>query len=297
MGRENGQRTVAIELNLIALMVWGLHLYVRWLPPTPAPIPEPTDAEAAWWGLWPTTYAPPWFVVAATLALLGVMGALWVWPGAADGRRQSNSQNTPTASPTVIILLTILGLLLVGAFFAFPIVHTRWGDAYLINQALAWPDPALRLTHSWQAPLDVFLHSELWLFLHEKFQWRQAAPVYRLLSPLAGVLYLSVALSLSRQQWLGPAWLTFGSLATLGLMQLFFGYIENYSFAAAGILLYLGLGLAALRNCVPLWVAALALAATNATHPSTVVLAPSLLYVGRRLVQRTEQLSAPSQSL
>ncbi|MEZ4580242.1 MAG: hypothetical protein R3A10_01080 [Caldilineaceae bacterium] len=37
----------------------GLHLYVRTLPPTPTPIPTPQDAESAWWGLWPVTYALP----------------------------------------------------------------------------------------------------------------------------------------------------------------------------------------------------------------------------------------------
>ncbi|MEZ4663663.1 MAG: hypothetical protein R2911_39515 [Caldilineaceae bacterium] len=281
---------------MIALAVWALHLYVRWLPPTPAPIPEPTDAEAAWWGLWPATYAPTWFVVTTTVVLLGGIGALWLLPWAADECRQTPAQDAPMASTTVMILLASLGLLLGWAFLTFPIVHTRWGDAYLISKAMAWPDPTLRLTHSWQAPLDVFLHSQLWLFLHERFQWQDAMPVYRVLSPLAGILYLSVALTLSRKQWLGPAWLTFGSLTTLGLMQLFFGYIENYSFAAAGILLYLWLGLAALRHRAPLWVAALALAVTNATHPSTVVLAPSLLYIGWQLAKPADPYAATPQS-
>ena len=63
-------------------------------------------------------------------------------------------------------------------------------------------------------------------------------------------------------------------------MQLFFGYVENYSFAAAGVLAYLWLGLRVLRGKTALWVAAAVLAVTNATHPSTVILAPSLLYLG-----------------
>lgn len=294
--RVHGQHFVAIGLNVIAVALWGLHLYVRWLPPTPAPIPSPSDAEASWWGLWPATYAPAWFMGAATVLVLGLIGLLWLWSWTAKMPGPSHSASASLSSPPLVpastassssmFLLGAMGLLLVWAFFAFPIVHTRWGDAYLINKALAWPDPALRLTHSWQAPLDVFLHSQLWLTLHQAFQWQDTAPVYRLLSPLAGLCYLIVALILSRQQWLGPAWLTFGSLATLGLIQLFFGYIENYSFAATGILLYLGLGLAVLRGRVPLWAAALALSVTNATHPSTVVLAPSLLYIGWQLVAR-----------
>ena len=78
---------------------------------------------------------------------------------------------------------------------------------------------------------------------------------------------------------LAPAWLTFGLLASLGVVQLFFGYVENYSFAAAGILAYLWIGLGALERKRPLWLAASVLALLNATHPSTIVLSPSLLYI------------------
>jgi hypothetical protein len=173
----------------------------------------------------------------------------------------------------------VIGLLLVFAFFRWPIVHTRWGDAYMLANAIAWPDPTLRLTHSWQAPLDVFLHSQLWLLGQERFGWADAVPVYQLLSPLAGLLYLGAALGLSRENTLAPGWLTFGFLTTLGVMQLFFGYVENYSFAAAGILCYLWLGWRVLQGHSPLWLAATALAITNGLHPSTVVLTPSLLYL------------------
>jgi hypothetical protein len=64
------------------------------------------------------------------------------------------------------------------------------------------------------------------------------------------------------------------------VIQLFFGYVENYSFAAAGILTFLWLGRRVLQQRSPLWPAALALAMTNATHPSTIVLGPALLYIG-----------------
>lgn len=136
----------------------------------------------------------------------------------------------------------------------------------------------LRLTHSWQAPLDLF-HSQVWIALHQRFQWSDATPVYRLLSPLAGILYLAVALQLGRMKKLAPAWLSFGLLASLGVMQLFFGYVENYSFAAAGILAYLWLGIGVIQGKRPLWLVAIVLALLNATHPSTIVLSPSLLYM------------------
>lgn len=266
--RAGAADVLVAGLHVVALAVLALHLYVRTLPPTPTAIPAPDSAEAAWWGLWPVAYAPGWAVWASALAVIASAAAFWL-PAA----RSRTAPAPPWAAQA------LLSVALVAAFFAFPLAHTRWGDAYVLSRAIAWPDPALRLTHSWQAPLDVFAHSRLWLWLGPRFGWEDAVPVYRLLSPLAGALYLAALLGLCRDRLLAPV-LTYGLFATLGLMQLFFGYVENYSFAAAGVLIYLWLGLGVLSGGRPLWPAALALAVTNATHPSTVVLAPSLLALG-----------------
>ncbi|MEZ4635615.1 MAG: hypothetical protein R2873_28060 [Caldilineaceae bacterium] len=212
-----------------ALILAALHVYVTFLPRTPAPIPGPEDAESAWWGLWPVTYMPRWLVWlgAALVAALVVWGFRHVRAGKAD------EFVVPAR------WLWTAAALLFAAFWAFPIVHTRWGDAYILANAVGWPDPALRLTHSWQAPLDVFLHSRIWHWLSDPLGWQDAVPVYRLLSPLAGGLYLWIVVRLSLDKRIAPGWVTFGLLASLGLLQLFFGYIENYSFAAVGILAYL----------------------------------------------------------
>lgn len=282
------QRQLVAGLHLLTLLLLALHLYVRTLPPTPTAIPEADAAESVWWGLWPVTYAPTWIVITVALLLTAWITIWWVKELATNyelritrprGLRESRIAPPATRHPPPATL-PILAILLFLAFYAFPIVHTRWGDAYLLSKALAWPDPALRLTHSWQAPLDLFLHSQLWLRLHERMGWEDAIPVYRLLSPLAGLLYLLATLGVARTIKVAPPWLTFGLLTSLGVLQLFFGYIENYSFAAAGILLYLWVGLRTLVGQSPLWLAAMLLAVTNALHPSTVILAPSLLYLG-----------------
>ena len=265
------QRRLALGLQGMALLLTALHLFVRTLPATPTPIPAPGDPESAWWGLWPVTYAPGWAVILGSLLVLAVTIGSW------------RSLRSPTANRSMPRwALPGMAALLFLAFFLFPLAHTRWGDAYLLSQGIAWPDPAQRLVYSWQAPLDVFLHSRVWLWLHEPLGWADAMPAYRLLSPLAGGLYLLALLALSRDERLAPGWLAFGLLASLGLLQLFFGYVENYSFAAAGILLYLWLGVRVLQGRSPLWLAALALAVTNGLHPSTVVLAPSLLFLAWR---------------
>ncbi len=271
------RRTLLLFYGLLLLLV-GLHLYVRTLPATLGALPAMGEAESYWWGFWPVRYASGWAVGLGAGALIASM--LWGWWRVATPVRSAGKDDSLTPfSLSADLTGLAVAVALACAFFAFPIVHTRWGDAYILANAVGWPDPALRLTHSWQAPLDVFLHSQLWLAFHERLQWRDATPVYRLLSPVAGILYLAVALQLSRLKNLAPGWLTFGLLASLGVMQLFFGYVENYSFAAAGVLVYLWIGLGVLEGKRPLWLAASVLALLNATHPSTIVLAPSLLYL------------------
>lgn len=270
-------RRVIAGLHGIVLILSGLQAYVRTLPATLDALPTNTEAERFWWGLWPIRVLPDWlFGLSSGLLLVSIGGAWWYV-----------LRRRPTAQPLAIFArrwgwLAAWGFitLVLVAFFAFPIAHTRWGDAYLLTHAIAWPDPAQRLTHSWQAPLDVFLHSQLWLWGHGRFGWETATPAYRWLSPLAGALYLATVMALSRRLAPSPRWLTIGLLTTLGLLQLFFGYVENYSFAAVGILAYLWLGLGVVRGEQPLWLAAAMLAVTNATHPSTLILGPSLLYLG-----------------
>jgi len=296
------QRLVVAGLHLLTLLLLALHIYVRTLPPTPTPIPGPTDAEAAWWGLWPVIYAPDWAVMLGAVLIGGWIAGWWVIemvhihkPTKAQHAIDLNlPQSTRTTQYVILLLVTVL---LLCAFYVFPLVHTRWGDAYLLTKAIAWPDPALRLTYSWQAPLDVFLHSQLWLRLHETLGWEDAMPVYRLLSPVAGLLYLIAALGVARDQQPLPMWLTFGWMTSLGVLQLFFGYVENYSFAAAAILLYLWLGLRTLAGWTPLWITATTLAVTHALHPSTIVLAPSLLYCGWQQLRSATNLQTQGNKL
>ena len=276
--RSPGPRqTLAVGgLHVLALALLALHVGVRSLPPTPAPIPPPDSAEAAWWGLWPVTYTPaPWFWAGCALVLAAMVWGWWQIRQPID-----RPPSTPSGGPWRVAV----AVLLVVSFFAFPIAHTRWGDAYILSPGGGGPDPALRLTHSWQAPLDVWLHSRVWLLFGPRLGWDDAIPVYRLLSPLAGTLYLAVLLAWSRD--VARGWLVFGLAASLGLLQLFFGYVENYSFAAAGSALFLWLGQRTATGRAPLWQPSLALALTNAAHPSTVILAPALLYLGWTTARR-----------
>jgi len=281
MTRINKRLAIAM-LHTIAIVLLLLVVYVRTLPPTATIIPEEGSAEANWWGLWPVTYLPLWIFLCGAGLLLVVMATIWY-------RERRGARHISTQQNNQQWIYYILMSTFVAAFYLFPIAHTRWGDAYILAKAIAHPDPAIQLTHSWQAPLDLLLHSQIWQRWHESMGWQDAMPVYRLLSPVAGILYLSAVMGVSvESRWaIGtPKWLTFGLLTSLGAMQLFFGYVENYSFAAAGILIYLWLGLLTCQEKCPLWIAALALAITNALHPSTIVYWPSMFFLSWQMTDR-----------
>ncbi|HRW08112.1 MAG TPA: hypothetical protein P5121_23580 [Caldilineaceae bacterium] len=284
MKRINDRSTI-LFLHLIAVALLVLAVHVRGLPATPTAIPEEGSAESHWWGLWPVTYLPDWlfFGGLGLIALVVIAAVIFAWgPVTAQRARLSSTANEGHQQQRQWgYRLIMVGF--AAAFFAFPIVHTRWGDAYILTKAIAHPDPAIQLTHSWQAPLDLYLHSSVWHYFHGIADWQDAMPVYHLLSPVAGFLYMSATYAISRtsrHSFGTPQWLTFGLLTSLGVMQLFFGYIENYSFAAAGIVSFLWLALRTLQGQSPLWLAALVLALTNALHPSTIVYWPAMLWLG-----------------
>jgi hypothetical protein len=165
-------------------------------------------------------------------------------------------------------------------FYLLRVQHLRWGDAKVLIQAI--PHPDFKLTYVWQAPLDVFIHAKGWALGNQLFGWPDPRPVYWILSTAAGVAFVWVLLGLAR--WLGrnraERALVVGLVITLGTMVLFFGYIENYTFMTLGVLIYIWLALLALRGETSLVWAAVALAITNAFHPSTIILIPTLLYTG-----------------
>ncbi len=158
-----------MTLRVFCLALIGLHLLASSLP------------EAAAWGLWPFTYLPvPWRWILAGLA------ALTCWPGLSRMTHDALRITNYASRITNHIHFLIPALLALIPFSLFRIVHTRWGDAYLLIHGIAYHDPALRLTATWQAPLDVWLHARLWLLGNQLFGWSDAWPAYRLLRPRAG---------------------------------------------------------------------------------------------------------------
>jgi hypothetical protein len=259
-------RRLVPALRVLALSVVLLHLAA------------PLMAEGWAWGVWPATYLPPvWRWVLATVAILLILAGDRVAARiAAFWRSLTWAALTGAGWPRTRLAVALLTLI---PFYLLHIVHTRWGDAYILVNAI--PHPQVHLTYSWQAPLDVWLHAQTWAAGNRLFGWRNATPAYTIWSPIAGAIFVWLLLGLAR--WLGrnraERWLIFGLIATLGTMQLFFGYIENYVLMTVGLLAYAWLALRALRGETPIFWAAAVLAATHAFNPSTVFIAPSILYV------------------
>lgn len=257
-------RRILAALRALCLLLISLHLAASLLP------------EAQVWSVWPYTYLPiAWRWILAALAGLTLLPAT----AAVIRRAAQRLPRLPEQQRNAVFaLLALLSLL---PFTLFRIVHTRWGDAYILVNGIPYPDPALRVGVSWRAPIDLWLHIRLWKMGQRIWGWADAWPAYHILSPLAGGLYLFATLkladSLGRNRT--EKVLAAGLFLTLGLMQLFFGYVENYSFAAAGVTVFLWLALDTLRGRRPLWQPALALALTHGLHPSTLALAPALLYL------------------
>jgi hypothetical protein len=243
------------------------------------------------WGLWPATHMPAgwrWALAlsAAGLAFFGdriptgwpaVIWARLPWGRLAEGlspRRRANALRLGIALAALL------------PFYLFRLRHLRWGDAYILIHAI--PHPQAQLTYTWQAPLDLFLHAKAWALGHRLFGWPDPTPIYWLISALAGGVFVWTLLGL--MGWLGQdraeRGVIGGLVLGLGLMQLFFGYIENYSLMTVGVLIYISLALRAQRGEVALIWPATALALTHALHPSTIVLAPSLLYLAWRAPSR-----------
>jgi hypothetical protein len=267
-------KTTAAQGWLLSMVqLWGLILLTLHL--AAAKLPE----ESAW-GLWPYTFLPGWLGWALALG-----AAMLIIPAVSQAIRFTiyNLRFTPHASrltphalrTTLYAFIALFSGLL---FWLGRIRHLRWGDSYLLTKALSTPDLELRVIYNWQAPFTVFLHQRLWQFVAEPLLGWPVEYVYATMSILCGIIFVYVLLTFTAR--LGrdrlESALLAGLLLTTGSMQLFFGYVENYTIISLGLLVTLFLAWRTLHGEIrPLW-PVLALSLTNAFHPSTVFLWPGM---------------------
>jgi len=267
-----------LVIRILVLAALLLHVIAGRLP------------EEAAWSVWPYTALPLWLrwlgaLAVAALTLPQVNDAFGRWlhhlwtalPGKAHKRRW----------------FAAIALAMALPFWFFRIHHLRWGDAEFIVKALSYtgPDRPIWTIYNWQAPLTIFIHAQLWLLLNP-FPGIGVDTLYAITSVLSGIGFVYVlfllADALGRDR-LEKA-LIVGLGLTTGSMQLFFGYVENYTLISLGLILTLYLGVRCLQGekssvGVVVW-PSLTLALTNAFHPSTLVLWPAMAYLGWQRVGR-----------
>lgn len=134
-----------------------------------------------------------------------------------------------------------------------------------------------------QQALDLVLHTGVYALLHATgIDDPQVS--YRWISLLAGGAYLATLWALSRRLTATPQSVSqrlaiFGSVATLGTLQLFCGYGESYTLVTLLGALYLICALDGLHLHRPLWHAGAVLAVAAATHVLAASLGPSFLFL------------------
>ena len=255
-------------IRIYALLALGLHVLAYSLP------------EDTFWSLWPYTVLPPWLG-----ALLAALAALLVAPGV-NARIQRIISQMWAAIPGKAYpkrWFLALAIFSMPLFWLLRIRHLRWGDAQILVIGLS--HPTLTVIYNWQAPFTVYLHQRLWALVANPYFGAGVDTVYALISVLCGGVFVYVTLQLARDLGRNTLERTLiaGFIFTSGSMQLFFGYVENYTIISLGIIIFLWLSLKVLRHEAPLWSAMLALSLTNAFHPSTVLLWPAALYLSWRV--------------
>ena len=247
-----------------------------------------TVLEHTLWGTHAYAFLPSGTLVAALVATLILVGLALRPPAVTLRWRAPASLSARAALWGGIVAVAAL------LFWWLRIRHALLGDSSPLSHNV----PLGEHTHPRQ-PLSLLVH-------HEFYQWTRglfAAPgrtpqdvafhTLGLDSVVAGAFFVPVAVALARRLVAarpadaglraeegraggGVVALAAGLLLTQGYMQLFFGYIENYSWFTLAIGLYLWAGMGVLAGRAPLTLASLALAAAIGLDLAGIIFLPSL---------------------
>jgi hypothetical protein len=273
-GTKNAQNWLLSAIRLWGLTVLTLHLAAAQLP------------EESAWSIWPYTFLPAWLgwilaLLAGALIIPSVSqpvldGVQWLY-------HYASSFEPHVACITIRRRgwFTLTALLAGIVFWLARLRHLSWGDSYLLSVALSYPDLELRVIYNWQAPFTVFLHQRLWQFVADPLLGWSVENVYISVSIICGMVFVYVLLTFMAR--MGRDRVEMATLAglilTTGSMQLFFGYVENYTVVSLALLITLFLAWRALQGEIQLAWPVLGLSMTNAFHPSTVFLWPGMWFL------------------
>lgn len=136
------------------------------------------------------------------------------------------------------------------------------------------------LSVNWAEPLEIFVHLKVFHWAHRLWQM-DSATVYSLLSCLAGILFVFLAFLFGdfggkeRKEKV----LIFSILLSMGSVQLFFGYVEHYSFLYVFTFGFILSAWAYLEGKLGWPFPLMAFILASLSHVSALHLLPSLLFI------------------
>ena len=127
--------------------------------------------------------------------------------------------------------------------------------------------------------LELYVHSRFWYHANRAFGWSVEFS-YQVLSSLSGAVFVALLLVFARALLASKGYATFfAGIATAGLMQLFFGDVENYSLVTTLLLVYFFAGYLYLNGRATLLVPSATLGLAIAFHLLSAFLLLSLAYL------------------
>lgn len=259
-----------------------------------------------WWSVHSWAFLPaPAFAIAVLLVAAGLLMA-WRAPVALD---RQLVRVLPKLTPLPGWAGHVLAAVLAGVvFWLFRERHTMLGD----GSALIRNIPAGQDFHP-DEPLTLWLH-HAFFFAKGGFFARSGATLDEaahatigLSSVLCGALFVPIAWALAGEFRLSPELdsrapdraaratqvLVFVTLVAQGYLQLYFGYVENYTFLALALAAYALASLRALDGRAPLLAPAACLVLALALHLSAAVVVPSFVVLAAcRLLSPRARMAA-----
>ena len=248
-----------------------------------------TSLQLSFWGVHVYAFFHAAALMLATAALL-VATTLVALRSPSIGNRLVTAATSTRRAPRSGVVLTIGAVAGAVVMWLARTRHTYLGDGNVLLDRI----PAGEMFHP-REPLTAFVQQQLYRFVSPMFAQGErrtdwvVQDALALGSVVAGVVFIVIAWLLARElvalrrasgddEARRPTaaifvWLL---LFTQGYIQLFFGYVENYTFYTAALALYLWLSLRYARGASPLALPALALLLAMALHLTGIILLPSL---------------------
>ena len=256
------------------------------------------------WGAHFYAFFPPVLLYGATLLLATSMLIIVLREERTAARMTSFLART-LSGRRLLVMASVAVVAGTALFWVARICHSYLGDGNTIVQEIDTKHELLE-----REPLTSLLQylvygiAKPWFFAPDRSIEDVAFDAVAVGSVGAGLMFLVAAWLLAdelvrlrpvqsadeeRRPFTALVWLI---LVAQGYVQLFFGYVENYSFYAVGVVVYLWLCLRCLRGACPLLFPALALFLCFALHLSSIVLGASFLAIAVPALSRRDRRRA-----